>query len=114
MTGREVRRRVALGIGAVALILLSVVPTQGIDDPDRRGSSGREVSCGSIFVRTEWSRLDKCEAQIMGRVGLIGLVVLAAFVMILLCTIGLAFTSSRAISSRVPNDRSRSGRGDRA
>ena len=104
MTGGRVRRRVILGIGAVALLLLSVVPTQGIVDPDRRQSE-HEVSCGSILVRTEWSKVDKCEAQIMGRVAYLGLVVVAALIAILLSTLALALTSARAISRKGTNNR---------
>lgn len=101
VTGGQVGRRVILGIAAVALILLSVVPTQGIV-PDR-SESLREVSCGSIFVRTEWSKVDKCEAQIMGRVGYIALVVLGALIAVMISTFALALTSSRAISRRGAN-----------
>ena len=107
MTSSQVGRRVVLGIAAVALILLSVVPTRGIvrSSPDGTESPRREVSCGSVFVRTEWSRADKCEAQIMGRVAYIGMVVFAGFLVVLFSTLWLAFTSSKPRTTVASNNR---------
>lgn len=107
MTSSQVGRRVVLGIAAVALILLSVVPTRGIvrSSPDGSESPRREVSCGSVFVRTEWSKVDKCEAQIVGRVAYIGTVVFASFLVVLFSTLRLASTSPRAKATAATSNR---------